>query len=134
MRIIFVGLHNKPYMAPLDSGTKTGKLINKIIKELPKDIEIVKTNILDVDHYVKINATYNLANEWYWTHLPVYDDIVILLGAMTQLIHKTHVKNVGKIIRVAHPASKRSHKDMNNYIIDVASKINNAIQILNNNN
>jgi hypothetical protein len=40
MRIIFVGLHNKEHMKPLDSKTKSGKLIDRIIKRLPIGHEI----------------------------------------------------------------------------------------------
>jgi len=124
MRVIFVGLHNKPHMAALDSGTKTGKLVNRIINKLPNDIEIIRSNILDTDELVCFNETYKYANEWYWTHLPTIDDIIILMGAMTQLIYKNDVRHIGNIIRIAHPASKRSHKDMDEFVINTAKKIN----------
>jgi hypothetical protein len=45
MRVIFVGMHNKPGMEPLDSRTKSGKLIDRIINELP--IDCIKTNLYD---------------------------------------------------------------------------------------
>lgn len=129
MRVIFVGLHNKPHMAPLDNSTKTGKLVNRIIKELPQGIEIVKSNILNTDELVALNETYKYANEWHWTHLPVEDDIIVLLGSATQLIYKNNVRHVGRIIRAAHPASKRSHIAMDEYVMNISLKIKNAITI-----
>lgn len=33
-RIIFVGIHNKPGMEPLDSRTKSGKIIDEVIAGL----------------------------------------------------------------------------------------------------
>lgn len=129
MRIIFVGLHNKPHMAPLDSGTKTGKLVDRIIKELPKGTEVVKTNILDVEELVPSNQFYKYVNEWYWTNLPVHDDIIVLLGALTQDIHGILQRPSGKIIRVAHPASKRSHVSMDEYVKNVSEKIINTLQV-----
>ena len=127
MRVIFVGYHNKPHMAPLDSGTKTGKLIDRVINKLPDNIEIVKTNILDTEEPVSPNKIYKYASEWYWTHLPVSDDIIVLLGNITQIIHKNNVKQIGEIIRTAHPASKRSHKDMDEYVFKVSNKIKKLI-------
>jgi len=129
MRIIFVGLHNKPYMAPLDSGTKTGKLVDRIINELPKNIEIVKSNILNTDEMVSLNKIYKYVYEWYWTYLPVNDDIIVLLGGMTQNIYKKNVRSVGNIIRVAHPASMRSHIRMNEYVDKTTIKIKKRLNI-----
>ncbi len=39
-RIIFVGLHNKPHRTPLCASTKTGKLIQKIIWQIPLTYKI----------------------------------------------------------------------------------------------
>lgn len=120
MRVIFVGLHNKPDMMPLDILTKTGKLINRIIKELPKNIEIVKSNLFDIDRMPISSEYYDLMNEWYWTNLPVDDDIIVLLGAFNHKIFKFTELNV---IKVAHPASKRSHEQMNEYVLKTSNKI-----------
>ena len=123
-RIIFVGLHNKPHMAPLDSGTKTGKLVDRIIAELSKETEIVKSNIFDVDNFPAEGIQFALVGEWYWTQLPDEDDIIILLGQATHLAYKNHcIRKDSKVIYVAHPASKRSHVDMDKYVVDVSKKI-----------
>jgi hypothetical protein len=107
-------------MTPLDSGTKTGKIVDRIIKILPADLEIVKSNIINNDSLVSPSEIQKYTDEWWWTHLPVSDDIIILMGAMTQSIYKTNLKNTGSIIRVAHPASRRSNTDIDKYILDVS--------------
>jgi len=123
-RIIFVGLHNKPHMSPLDSHTKTGKLIDRIINELPNNIEILKTNLFDVDYMPDAFESNELATEWYLTHFPNEEDVIILLGAM---VHNKFKKCYGEIIKVAHPASKRSHIQMDEYVSTTAGKIMKAI-------
>ena len=110
-------------MSPLDSGTKTGKLVDRIIKELPPKTEVVKSNILDAEEMIPVTKMYKYVDEWHWTHLPVSDDIIVLLGAATQTIYKVHSRNIGKVIRAAHPASKWSHVDMNEYVLRVSKAI-----------
>ena len=124
MRIIFVGIHNKPFLKPLDSSTKTGKLIDRIIKKLPADFEIVKSNIIDNDGPVPPNQILDYANEWYWNIEPQDNDVIVLLGVDVQKIHK-NLRQVGNLIKVAHPAYKKSHIAMNEYVEDVACKIKN---------
>lgn len=122
MRIIFVGLHNKPHLTPLCGSTKTGKLINRVIKALDTDIEIVKTNLFEVEYMPRRGEFAILKDEWYWSHLPTDDDIIVLLGAMT---HKEFDwEGVINVIKVAHPASKRSHIEMDSYVVDTVEKIN----------
>ena len=124
-RLIFVGLHNKPYLAPLDSSTKTGKLIKRIIDKLPDDIQIVKTNLFDIDYFPDETETPDLVREWYWAHLPTKDDLIVLLGQATQMYFETWIDHEDlKIIKVAHPASKRSHKDMDDYVENVVELFN----------
>ncbi len=111
-------------MAALGSGTKTGKLIDRIIAKLPKDAEIVKSNIFDVDYFPTYSEQYDLALEWHWTYLPTEDDIIVLLGNYTQLIYKRATDDPGiRTIKAAHPASKRGHEAMDNYVKDVVKKI-----------
>ena len=49
MKIIFVGIHNKPGKIPLCSSTPTGKIIKQITEKI-KTKKIVKTNLYDVDY------------------------------------------------------------------------------------
>ena len=121
MRIIFVGLHNKPNMLPLDSLTKSGKLIDRIIKELP-GIETIKSNLFNCNGIPHKDYHYKYRDEWYNTYSPTTDDVIVLLGAMT---HKNFIHNpqVRGVIKIAHPASKRSHIEMNKYVNDTTAKI-----------
>ena len=119
MRIIFVGLHNKKGMKPLDSSTKSGKLIDRIEIELPINVE--RTNLFDVDYlpYHK-EERQELSKEWFWTHLPCPDDVVVLLGG---IVHKSFSHNVENLIKVAHPASKWSHQEKDEYVADTITRI-----------
>lgn len=49
MKIVFVGIHNKPGLKPLDSSTVTGKIVDEIISHFP-DVEFEKQNIFPVDY------------------------------------------------------------------------------------
>lgn len=124
MRVIFVGLHNKPNLSPLCTSTKTGKLIQKIIWQLPLSTITSKSNIFDVDYYPKSTLHFELAQEWFWNQSPTENDIIILLGQATQNAYDIHcVHQDSKVIRVAHPASKRSHESMDEYVKNVSNLI-----------
>jgi len=132
MRIIFVGLHNKPDMMPLDMATKTGKIVNKIIAKLPKDIEIVKSNLFDVDYMpLKSNEIEELTLQWYWANLPIDEDVIVLFGWMTQRhfydILRLKIENL-KIIKAAHPAAQRSSEKQDEYIRNISGKIKKYIK------
>lgn len=121
IRVIFVGMHNKPEMKPLDILTKTGKLINRVVGKLPDTLEIVKTNLWDVDYYVTSDREKDdLHTNWWFQNLPEDDDIIVLLGAT---VHNEFRHNERNIIKVAHPASKRSHVEMDEYVVSVSNKI-----------
>lgn len=120
MRVIFVGLHNKPGKMPLCHSTKSGKLITRIINRLPKGIEKLRTNLFEVDYLPIDDELYSLQDKWYWTYLPVDDDIIVLLGAMN---HKLFAFKELNIIKIAHPASKRSHEAMSDYVDSAVAKI-----------
>ena len=53
MKIIFVGIHNKKGFEPLDSRTKTGNIIDRIIERCDKGFEFEKTNLFDRDEMPK---------------------------------------------------------------------------------
>ena len=122
MRVIFVGLHNKPKMKPLDSKTKSGRLIDKIIDELPSEIVVQKSNLFNLNGIPNIEFFYKSRDEWYNAFLPTSDDIIVLLGAMTQkeFIHNPQCRG---LVKIAHPASKRSHEQMNDYVLKAVEKI-----------
>lgn len=124
MKIIFVGLHNKPDKIPLCSSTKSGKLIDRIIKE-GYFTNVQKTNLFDVDYYpTKPEEQRTLSEDWIERIDPAESDIIVLLGAS---VHRSFIQCVGmKTIKVAHPASKRSHKEMNEYVDWVINRIQNV--------
>lgn len=114
-RVIFVGLHNKPGMKPLDSKTKSGKLIDRIIDKCRRHgINILKTNLFDVD-YMPLPQDYSLhCFEWIERVQLFKGDIVVLLGAT---VHKQFPEvPMLQTIKIAHPASKYSHEEMNDYV------------------
>lgn len=121
MRVIFVGLHNKPDRMPLDILTKTGKLVYKIIRELPKGTEIVKSNLFDVDEMPNPRDEYNLMTDWGFEYQPTDQDIIVLLGNYTHKAFK--FKELANIIKVAYPSSKRSRQDIDEYISKTSEKI-----------
>lgn len=119
MRVIFVGLHNKPHMRPLDINTKTGKLLQRIVNGL-QGCEIVKTNLFDTDYLPHTNDCYALSLEWLDRVDYGTKDIIVLLGAF---VHKNFPDIPCKILKVAHPGSKRSHEEMNEYVERVTDLI-----------
>lgn len=114
-RIIFVGLHNKPGMKPLDSKTKSGKLIDRVIDKCRRHgMNILKTNLFDVDFMPLPDDIPLHCFEWIERVQLFKEDIVVLLGAT---VHK-HFPDIPmlEIIKVAHPASKYSHLEMDEYV------------------
>ena len=114
-RVIFVGLHNKPGMKPLDSKTKSGKLIDRIIEKCRRHgMNILKTNLYDVDYVPEGKEKGELAFDWIDRVELFKGDIIVLLGAM---VHYDFPNlTMDGLIKVAHPASKRSHADMDEYV------------------
>jgi hypothetical protein len=114
-KIIFVGLHNKPGMRPLDVKTKSGKLIDRIVAPLThRCIPVRLTNLFDVDYMPKDEEMDKLILEWVERIELTKNDTVVLLG---QTVHDNFPKlPLVKIIKIAHPASKRSHEEMDEYV------------------
>lgn len=114
-RVIFVGFHNKPGMKPLDSKTKSGKLIDRIIEKCRHHgMNVLKTNLFDIDEVPEPVVMDELRFGWVERVELFKGDIVVLLGAV---VHKQfpYIPLLNPI-EVAHPASKRSHVDMNEYV------------------
>jgi hypothetical protein len=134
MKVFFVGLHNKPHKTPLCSSTKSGKLIDRIINQVfnrngVDGAKWVKTNLFDVDFYpTNDDENWGRATEWWERNKDVEEtDLIVLLGAA---VHRDFVNCPYHvhILEVAHPASKRSHVDMNEYVYDVSAKIREHLQ------
>jgi hypothetical protein len=120
--IIFVGMHNKKDKTPLCSSTKTGKLIDKIINELPYPRLTQRTNLYDIEYLpTDVDMKWYYALGWHYRIRPDDNDVIVLLGAE---VHKHFLrKKLTSIINVAHPASKRSTIEMFTYVKDVSELI-----------
>jgi hypothetical protein len=117
MKILFVGIHNKPNTKPLDSSTKSGKLIDKIIVSLPQHT-CIKTNLFDLNEIPKEIKTHQ--ELWINTHNPTNNDIIILLG---NNVHKFFPQTQSKTIKIKHPSAIWSKQSQENYISETIKKI-----------
>ncbi len=123
MKIIFVGLHNKPNKTPLDSSTRSGKLIDRIINE--GGFDAGKTNLFDVDAMPIIdNDKARLLKIFQHRNRLNKSKLFILLG---NDVNKYFPQHFFRFISIYHPASRRSHQQMNDYVKDAIKKINAAI-------
>lgn len=117
MRIIFVGMHNKPDKIALCSSTKSGKLVDRIAEGFTHK----KTNLYNVEYYPKSEQEkYELAIDWVNRVDPAESDVIVLLGAE---VHRNFIHKSDKIIKIAHPASQWSHEAMNDYVLRAREKI-----------
>jgi hypothetical protein len=120
MKIFFVGIHNKLGLKPLDSSTKSGKLIDRIISNLNGE-ECIKTNLFDCNE-IPCQEIKKFQKSWIKKYNPKDEDIIILLGNNTQ---KLFPKNICKrIIGVKHPSIIWSNKNKKKYIRNTLEKIN----------
>lgn len=118
-RIIFVGVHNKPGMEPLDSRTKSGKIIDEVIAGLPGR-ECLKTNLYNTIEIpqTKMERLFH-ATEWRVKINPTYEDITVTLGLH---VHFNFALTYPyQIIFANHPASRHIKKD--EYIKELIVKI-----------
>lgn len=118
MKIFFVGIHNKPNTKPLDSSTRSGKLIDKIILNL-KNHECIKTNLFDTESIPKENIEKH-RQLWISTHIPSSTDTIILLGSN---VHKFFPQTQSKVIKIKHPSAIWSNKSQEDYIIQTLKLI-----------
>lgn len=121
MKVIFVGVHNKPDTNPLCIFTKTGKLLQKVINQLP-EIEFVKTNLFNIDHFPDNQDDIGmLARDWWYRIYPEPDDLIILLGA---IVHKHFdYRNGGKKLRYGHPSGVWSKEKQQKYVMKMVKEI-----------
>src|SRR3990167_5137161 len=111
-RVIFVGIHNKPNMQPLDSQTMTGKVIDKMIAKLQCDC--IKTNLCNVEYLPEDFAEINeKAIAWHKKHKPEPSDVIVLLGRWV----KEHFwYDYLKVIALTHPAGIYGAKNKVEYV------------------
>jgi hypothetical protein len=133
MKVIFVGIHNKEDMMPLDILSKSGKIIHKIEKEL--SISAIKTNLYDMERMPIGNEIDNEPVKWWYkNNIEIdYDCIIVLLGKFVQdNFYKAH--NDCKYINLAHPASSLFHgnKSTEQYVNNAVDKIKPFLTLNNN--
>lgn len=112
MKVIFVGIHNKPGMTPLDSQTRSGKVIDRVIAQLP-GVECLKSNFIDLDHYP--DDAHDVVKYFLqWEKRVDYkkEDLVVALGDKVQDFFR-QVEVVHMATR--HP-SRMSHEHIHNAI------------------
>ncbi len=121
-RIIFVGIHNKPGMDPLDSRTMTGKVIDRIIDQMPIAYECIKTNLCDVETFpVFKDEIREWTRQWHEKYDPDQFDIVVCLGQwVTENLFLT--LNCKKV-NLTHPAGVFGPKNKETYIEQSIEKI-----------
>lgn len=117
MKVIFVGMHNKPGMEPLDSKTKSGKLIDRVIEGLP-DVECVKTNLYDSFHWPENFEDGDLMLWWIRVNADP-KDIIVTLG---ESIHRRFKKLI--TIKLGHPSAIWSNDAKVEYVKRAIDKIN----------
>ena len=124
MRVIFVSMFNKPNKQPLDSSTKTGKVIDRIIKQIPATC--VKSNLCDIDYFPKDKRLIWMCNlEWNNIQQPTSDTIIVLLG---RWVRENFLLTNANIIKVPHPAGIFGTKNKDEYVDDVVEKIKEFIK------
>lgn len=123
MKVIFVGMHNKAGMEPLDSRTMTGKVIDKIIEKIP--VTCIKTNLCDIDYFPKDKIIIWAENlVWNEKYQPDSDSVIILLGTW---VHKHFLFTNAKIIKLGHPAGIFGTKNKAEYIENAVKRVNELI-------
>ncbi len=118
-KYFFVGMHNKPSMTPLDSRTRTGKVIDEIIKGLPS--ESIKTNLCEVEYLPKDIAEIEKFSElWHEKYKPQKGDVIILLG---RWVNDNFKHKDQKTISLTHPAGIFGTKSKYEYIKNAVGSI-----------
>jgi hypothetical protein len=110
-RVIFVGVHNKRGKTPLDSTTKSGKIIDAVIAGLPGR-ECLKSNLFDVDELpdkknVRDWKQYvdEMGFSWIERVQLSKDDVVVLLGS--QVIRSFPKALPSRNLCWSHPAQRQ---------------------------
>jgi hypothetical protein len=131
MRIFFVGVHNKPDMQPLDSKSRSGKMIDRVISGLQTEVglfeaEFIKTNLFNALQTYGTGKTDGAYYVGQWAKRVDYaqGDIVICCGA---IVHSYFQKSAIKFIRIGHPSGVWSKLKQEEYIINACIKVSEEI-------
>jgi hypothetical protein len=131
-KIIFVGIHYKPGMDALDSRTRSGKLIDKIIEHYTDRI-CIKSNIFNLEHMpTDRTKEYDLGwvENWKDRVNYQYGDVIVCLGQMVRDIfddwRRTSVPASLRpiIINFGHPSAVWRKQLKDDYVGNSVVKIN----------
>jgi len=121
--VLFVGMHNKPGMKPLDSKTMSGKMIDAVIKELP--FKCIKTNLCEVEYFPKDKKEIWAGNlTWNSKYEPTTETIIVLLG---QWVQKNFLLTNARIVKLPHPASYMGNVNKEKYVRTAIDRIMNDV-------
>ena len=139
MKVIFVGVHNKVGKKPLCSSTKSGKLIDRIIKGLGScwsgDGWWLKANLYNLEYLPDTIEQKEKEALRFFYRTPSSDEdaenpnVYVLLGS--EVAKNFCNKGACSVVEIHHPASKRSHNDMDEYVLDAIEKINAKLKVIN---
>jgi hypothetical protein len=134
-KIYFVGIHNKPGMFPLDSKSRSGKIIDRLIINFP-DRQCIKSNVFNID-YMPTERKPELDIQWVenWIDRLQYKhgDIVVCLGQMVvntfDLWRKTKCPASKRphLVKAGHPSAVWSHEKQIDYIKTITERINDSL-------
>lgn len=118
-KIVFVGVHFKEGFKALDSRTRTGKIIDRIISCLPYNVSVEKMNLFSTTYLPdKIGQAYAAML------FPVVDSITyVALGGIVQ----EHLEG-DNIIPVTHPGYIMRFGNEDEYVHETTKKIINHLE------
>lgn len=127
MNIFFVGIHNKPGKAALDSSTKTGRIIDIIITQVQAlhtrdKLTFHKTNLYNLDYLPipgKIDGSMWALRVGYGNKP---DDCAILLGKECVLRIKGFFSD-GDVLCLGHPGHLPTREQEDQYITNSIDQI-----------
>lgn len=133
MKIIFIGIHNKPNLQPLDSSTISGKRIDEVIGLLmqsgrlsPKSV--IKTNLYNTDKFPSADDIDFYTVDFFKRIKVKKDDIAVFLGQHVYLTLNGILSC--KKIRAAHPSLQWVNAEKRKrYSTDLAADIISSIKI-----
>lgn len=89
-------------------------------------MNILKTNLFDIDYLPSKEQMPIISFDWIERVELFKGDVIVLLGAMTHKYFPPIPMDYTPI-KVAHPASKRSHEEMDKYVETTFREIRNKV-------
>jgi len=118
MKITFIGIHFKEGKAALDSTTKSGKVIDRIINRFGHLHNFDKTNLfrtLEIPDVNGLNVSMTKFKD---------EGLFVLLGKSVWNYFPYDLYTNAKIAKVYHPAYPRGHNAVQEYVRSVWATIN----------